>query len=79
MEEKKQEQHNAFPKLVYIEAVAVERSEPYQEIKMLSVEMVRYMTRHKREKRLVQLEELHQHMQNIVSTGLETLQKYSTS
>ncbi|MGR5978519.1 hypothetical protein ACT7DJ_11450 [Bacillus cereus] len=32
-ESKKQEQHNSFPKLAYIETVAFESSESYQEIK----------------------------------------------
>lgn len=78
-ERKKQEQHNPFPKLAYTETVAFERSEAYQEIKILSVKMVRDMTGDKREKRLVQIEELHQHMQSIVTAVLETIQKYSAS
>ncbi|PDZ42321.1 hypothetical protein [Bacillus wiedmannii] len=78
-ERKKQEQHNPFPKLAYTETVAFERSEAYQEIKILSIEMVRDMTGDKREKRLVQIEELHQHMQSIVAAVLETIQKYSAS
>ncbi|MBG0968024.1 hypothetical protein [Bacillus sp. SRB3LM] len=78
-ERKKQEQHNPFPKLAYTETLAFERSKAYQEIKILSVEMVRDMTGYKREKRLVQIEKLHQHMQSIVAAVLETIQKYSAS
>lgn len=72
-ERRKQEQHNPFPKLAYTETVAFERSEAYQ------VKMVRDMTGDKKEKRLVQIEELHQHMQSIVTAVLETIQKYSAS
>ncbi|MEC2862146.1 hypothetical protein BK767_01680 [Bacillus thuringiensis serovar kyushuensis] len=78
-ESKKQEQCNSFPKLAYIETVAFESSEAYQEIKRLSVELMRDMTTYKREKMLVQVTELHQHMQSIVSAVLETIQKYSVS
>ncbi|MDA1669073.1 hypothetical protein PDK09_26965 [Bacillus cereus] len=78
-ERKKQEQHNPFPKLAYTETVAFERSEAYQEIKILSVEMVQDMIGDKREKQLVQTEELHQYMHDIVAAVLETTQKYSAS
>ncbi|MFZ7760102.1 hypothetical protein ACO1DG_29980 [Bacillus thuringiensis] len=78
-ESKKQEQHNSFPKLAYIETVAFERSESYQEIKKLSVEMMRDMKTYKREKLLLKTTELHQHMQSIVAAVLETIQKYSVS
>ncbi|HFK1812570.1 TPA: hypothetical protein ACGXQD_005741 [Bacillus cereus] len=78
-ERKKQEQHNPFPKLAYTETVAFERSEAYQEIKILSVEMVQDMIGDKREKQLVQTEELHQYMHGIVAAVLETTQKYSAS
>ncbi|HDR3897124.1 MULTISPECIES: hypothetical protein [Bacillus] len=78
-ERKKQEQHNPFPKLAYTETVAFEHYEAYQKIKILSVEMVRDMTGDKREKQLIQIEELHQHMQSIVAAVLETIQKYSAS
>lgn len=78
-ESKKQEQNNSFPKLAYRETVAFESSESYQEIKRLSVGMVREMKTYKREKLLLQITELHQHMQSIVSAVLETIQKYSAS
>jgi len=78
-ERKKQERHNPFPKLAYTETVAFERSEAYQEIKIFSAKMVRDMTGYKREKLLVQIEKLYQHMQSIVSAVLETIKKYSSS
>ncbi|MBJ8113239.1 hypothetical protein JDS99_27070 [Bacillus cereus group sp. N6] len=78
-ESKKQEQHNSFPKLTYIETVAFESSESYQEIKSLSVGMVRDMKPYKREKLLLRITELHQHMQSIVAAVLETIQKYYVS
>jgi hypothetical protein len=76
---KKQEQRNPFPKIAYTETVVFERSEAYQEIKKLSVGMMREMKTYKREKLLLQITELHQHMQSIVSAVLETIQKYSVS
>jgi hypothetical protein len=80
-ESKKQEQRNPFPKIAYTETVVFERSEAYQEIKKkkLSVGMMREMKTYKREKLLLQITELHQHMQSIVSAVLETIQKYSVS
>ncbi|WP_179876802.1 hypothetical protein [Bacillus wiedmannii] len=78
-ESKKQEQQNPFPKIAYTETVVFERSEAYQEIKNLSVGMMREMKTYKREKLLLQITELHQHMQSIVSAVLETIQKYSVS
>ncbi|MEK4504174.1 hypothetical protein [Bacillus sp. FSL R12-0069] len=45
----------------------------------MSVEMMRDMRVDKREKVLVQIEELHQHMLSIVSAVLETIRKYSAS
>jgi hypothetical protein len=39
--------------------------------------MMREMKTYKREKLLLQITELHQHMQSIVSAVLETIQKYS--
>jgi hypothetical protein len=67
------------PKIAYTETVVFERSEAYQEIKKLSVGMMREMKTYKREKLLLQITELHQHMQSIVSAVLETIQKYSVS
>ncbi|PGC81146.1 hypothetical protein COM39_29745 [Bacillus toyonensis] len=78
-ESKKLEQRNPFPKIAYTETVVFERSEAYQEIKNLSVGMMREMKTYKREKLLLQITELHQHMQSIVSAVLETIQKYSVS
>ncbi|MFZ7936395.1 hypothetical protein ACO1D2_15400 [Bacillus thuringiensis] len=78
-ERKKQEQHNPFPKLAYTETMAFKHSEAYQAIKILCVEMVRDLTGDKREKQLVQIEELHQQMQNSVAAVLETTQKFSAS
>jgi hypothetical protein len=79
-ESKKQEQQNPFPKIAYTETVVFERSEAYQEIKKLSVGMMRDMKTYKREKLLLQkITEVHQHMQSIVATVLETIQKYSVS
>ncbi|PHG69745.1 hypothetical protein COI59_02525 [Bacillus toyonensis] len=78
-ESKKQEKRYPFPKIAYTETVVFERSEVYQEIKKLSVGMVRDMKTYKREKLLLRITELHQHMQSIVSTVLETIQKYSVS
>ncbi|MEX0415223.1 hypothetical protein [Bacillus sp. C30] len=78
-ESKKQEQRSPFPKIAYTETVVFERSEAYQEIKRLSVGMMRDMKTYKREKLLLQITELHQHMQSIVSAVLETIQKYSVS
>ncbi|MBG9615831.1 hypothetical protein [Bacillus cereus] len=78
-ESKKQEQRNPFPKIAYTETVVFERSEVYQEIKKLSVGMVRDMKTCKRKKLLLRITELHQYMQSIVSAVLETIQKYSVS
>jgi hypothetical protein len=66
-ESKKQEQQNPFPKIAYTETVVFERSEAYQEIKNLSVGMMRDMKTYKREKLLLQITEVHQHMQSIVA------------
>jgi hypothetical protein len=52
-ESKKQEQQNPFPKIAYTETVVFERSEAYQEIKNLSVGMMRDMKTYKREKTVV--------------------------
>jgi hypothetical protein len=78
-ESKKQEQQNPFPKIAYTETVVFERSEAYQEKKKLSVGMMRDMKTYKREKLLLQITSVHQHMQSIVATVLETIQKYSVS
>ncbi|PEF60924.1 hypothetical protein CON35_28150 [Bacillus cereus] len=78
-ESKKQEQRNPFPKLAYTETIVFERSEAYQEIKRISVGLIRDMTTYKREKMLVQVMELHQYMQSIVSAVLGTIRKYSIS
>jgi hypothetical protein len=41
--------------------------------------MMRDMKTYKREKLLLQITEVHQHMQSIVANVLETIQKYSVS
>lgn len=75
----KQDQRNPVPQLAYTETMEFERSRAYQDIKNMSVEMMRDMRADKREKVLVQIEELHQHMLSIVSAVLETIRKYSAS
>ncbi|PES07873.1 hypothetical protein CN345_01865 [Bacillus thuringiensis] len=72
-ERAQKEQRNLFPKLAYTDTVAFEQSESYQDIKHLSVNMMRDMTAYKREQLLIQIEGLHQHMQNIVSAVLKTI------
>ncbi|QDZ77276.1 hypothetical protein [Bacillus cereus] len=75
----KQDQCNPVPHLAYTETLAFECSSAYQNIKNMSVEMMRDMRTYKREKVLAQIEELYQHMLSIVAAVLETIRKYSVS
>ncbi|OUB06466.1 hypothetical protein BK708_39940 [Bacillus thuringiensis serovar yunnanensis] len=78
-EKDKNEQLAQFPKLAYIDTTKLERTDKYQKIKNLSVKKLKSMTVCERKKELIQTQEVHQAMQNIVHAVIETMNKYPLS